>query len=201
MKAPAVFFCVLFLADSILADPYSMAIQRARNVSANETKMSDATTNQDNSPPSPPTASPAATKPAPSQDNPALEATLLNISNLRVDFDALGKLSELKSDSLPKKLLVNDLAAAAQGAKPPDDSISKIADSLATAVAGKKAMDGQHQKLAQDIHAIFNSSHLSPEQQKTISGDVQKILQDGGVPPDETTNVVGDIQTIASQTK
>jgi hypothetical protein len=201
MKALAAFFCVLFLANNMVADPYSMAIQRAKNVSANETRMSDETTNQDNSPPSPPPVSAAATKPVPPQDNPALEATLRNISNLRVDFDALGKLSELKSDSLPKKLLVNDLTAAAQGAKPPENSVSKLADSLATAVAGKAAMKNQHQKLAQDVHAIFNSSHLSAEQQKTISADVRKILQDGGASPDETTNVVGDIQTIASQTK
>jgi hypothetical protein len=198
MKAFVAFFCVLFAAHTLVADIYSSAMRQARNASANETKMSNAAMNQENPPPP---VSPAPATPAPPQDNPALAATLRNISNLQVDFDVLGKLSEVKPDSLPKKMLLADLTAAAQGAKPPENSISELADDLANAVAGKKAMDGQHQKLAQDVHAIFNSSHLSTEQQKTISGDVQKILQDGGASPDETTNVVSGIQTIASQTK
>ena len=130
-----------------------------------------------------------------------MEATLQNISNLRVDFDALGRLSEVKSDSPQKKSLLDDLTAAAQDTKPPTNSISELADSLAMAVAGKSAMKSGHQKLAQDVHAIFNSSHLSPEQQQMIFSDVQKILQSGGAAPDETTNVVTGIQTIASQTK
>ncbi len=199
MKASAAFFCALFLANGIFADPYSMAIQRAKNVSANETKMSNATANQDNPPPQ--SSSPAATRPAPPQDNPVLEATLRNIANLRVDFDALGKLSELKSDSPPKKLLLNDLTAAAQGTKPSQTSVTNLAENLAVAVAGKSTLQPQHAKLAQDVHAIFNSSHLSKSQQQMIFDEVQKKLQDGGATADNITNVVNGIKTIAAETK
>jgi hypothetical protein len=195
MKTVVTFFCVLFAANGVFADIYSEAIKQARNVSANETKQSNAEVNQNNS--SPP---PAAAQPAPPQTNPVLEATLRNISNLHVDFDALGKLSETNS-AASKKLLLDDLTAAAQGAKPPEVSISKLADDLTTAVVGKKLPDDQQQKLAQDVHAIFNSSHLSSGQQQMIFTSVQKVLQDGGTLPDETTNVVNDIKTIASQTQ
>jgi hypothetical protein len=199
MKASAAFICALFLANGIFADPYSMAIQRAKNVSANETKMSNATANQDNPPPSAPSS--AAAKPAPPQDNPTLEATLRNISNLRVDFDALGKLSELKPDSLPKKLLLDDLTTAAQGAKPSQTSVTNLAENLATAVAGKAEMQPHHTKLAQDVHAIFNSSHLSPAQQQMVLDDLQKILQGGGAAADDITNVVNGIKTVVAETK
>jgi hypothetical protein len=191
MKTFVAFFCVLFTVHTLVADVYSAAMGQARNAAGGGNNNP-----QQNNRPQP--ATPTQNNPL---ANPVLEATLRNTSNLRVDFDALGKLSELKSDSPPKKLLLNDLNSAAQGAKPTESSVAKLADSLASAVAGKTVMKEQHQKLAQDIHAIFNSSHLSPAQQKMISDDVQKILQSGGVSSDETINVVTDLQTIMSQTK
>jgi hypothetical protein len=191
MKMSAVFFCALFTASALFADVYSEALRQARNVGGdgnNETQNSRS-----------PSAQPSSRATSPT--DPVLEATLRNISNLRVDFDAFGKLTEIKPDSAQTKLLLNDLTAAAQSTKPPGNSVSKLAENLATAIAGKKSMEAQHQKLAQDVHAIFNSSHLSSQQQKMIFDDVRNILQDGGVSADETTNVVSEIQMIASQTK
>jgi hypothetical protein len=191
MKKAAVIFCALLAAGGVFADVYNIAKQQARNVAAGNPPQGSA----------PP---PASSQPPPQNNpppNPALEATLKNISNLRVDFDSLGTLAELKSDSPQKKLLLNDLIIAAQGTKPSDASISALADKLAAALAGKDAMKPQHAKLAQEIHAVFNSSHLTTEQQQKIFDDVQKILQDGGASADDTINIISGIKTIATETK
>ena len=194
MKTFIAFFCALCVADSVLADPYSAAIRQAKDVSAKVTKA-----DQGNPPSTAP--SPAAPPQANPQPDPVLEATLRNIASLHADFAALGKLAATNSTATQKQLLMNDLATAAQGAKPSPASISRLADDLVTATAGKVKADATQQKLAQYVHAIFNSSHLSPAQQQMIFDNVQKILQSGGASPDDATNVVNDIKTIATETK
>ena len=130
-----------------------------------------------------------------------LQATLQNIENLRNDFAAIGNAAAAAPLTLQKQSLTNDLAIAAQGAKPQPASISKLADDLMTAIAGKEKLRAPQPKLAQFVHAIFNSAHLTAAQQKMIFDGVQKILTDGGASPDEAANVVSDIKTIASETK
>ncbi|HEY5233461.1 MAG TPA: hypothetical protein VIK35_08015 [Verrucomicrobiae bacterium] len=192
MKTPVVIFCALLAVNGVCGGIYNIAEQQARNVAAGEPPQGapPPTTPppQNNNPPAPP-------------PNPALEATLKNISNLSVDFDALGKLAELKPDAPQKKLLLDDLTVAPQGVKPSPASTSMLADNLASAVAGKAAMQPQHAKLAQDIHAVFNGSHLSTTQQQMIFNDVQGILQTGGAAADDITNVVSDIKTMVTETK
>lgn len=193
MKTSVIILCALLTAGGALADVYSVAKQQARNVANGEPP-------QGSKPP--PSSSPAQNNPPPAPPpNPALEATLKNISNLRVDFDALGKLSEVNSDSPQKKLLLTDLTAAAAGTKPSDASISTLADALASAVVGKDAMKPQHARLAQDVHALFNAAHLTTAQQQKMFDDAQKILQDGGATADDTINVVSSLKTIATETK
>jgi hypothetical protein len=192
MKTPVLIFCALLAVNGVCGGIDNIAEQQARNVAAGEPP-------QGSTPPS--SQPPQNNNPSAPPPNPALEATLKNISNLRVDFDALGKLTELKPDAPQKKLLLDDLTTAPQGAKPTPASTSTFANNLASAVAGKAAMQPQHAKLAQDIHAIFNGSHLSAAQQQMVCGDVQKILQDGGAAADDITNVVSDIKTIATETK
>jgi len=199
MKIAAVIFCALLAANGVFADPYSIAKQRAKSVAAGGNGGDGAPQNL-----APPPASPTPPRqnnPPPAAPDPALEATLKNISNLRVDFDALGKLPGLNPGSPEKKLLLDDLAVAPQGAKPSSASISALADNLASAVAGKAAMQPQHARLAQDIHAVFNASHLSAAQQQKIFDEVRKILQDGGASADDAINVVSGIKTIAAETK
>jgi hypothetical protein len=192
MKTSVVILCGLLAAGSASAQGvYNMAKQQARNVANGEPPQGS----------KPPAAPPQNNNPAPAPPNPPLDATLKNIANLRVDFDALGKLSELKSDSPQKKLLLTDLAAAAASTKPSDASVAALADALATAVAGKDAMKPQHAKLGQDVHALFNASHLSAAQQQKMFDDVQKILQDGGASADDTINVISSLKTIATETK
>ncbi len=186
--------CVLFMANSLLADPYSAAIRQAKNVSARETAANQQL--MDNTPPT-----------APPQNNPnqapspALQATLQNIESLRNDFTAIGNAESGTSLTIQKQTLTNDLAIAAQGAKPQPASVSKLADDLITAIAGKEKLRAPQPKLAQFTHAIFNGSQLTAAQQQMIFKGVQKILTDGGASPDEATNVVNDIKTIASETK
>ena len=194
MKTFTAFLLIFLCARAIHADIYSEAIKQAHNVANGQPPQGGSSAQQ--TPPAVPPQNP----PLP-QVNPVLEATLQNISNLRVDFDELGKLTELKPDSLPKQSLLNDLTAAALGAKPSPTSVTNLAENLATAVAGKKDMQPQHAKLAQDIHAIFNSSHLSTAQQETIFADVQEILQSNEVPSDEITNVVNGLKKIAAETQ
>ncbi len=184
--------CAITAANFAFADVYTSALNQARNVAAGQPPQGSTP------PPAPPPQQ--STPPAP-PPNPVLEATLKNISNLRIDFDAIGKLTEVKPDSPQKKLLLTDLTAAPMGTKPSDSTISALADNLASAVVGKDALKPQHAKLAQEIHAIFNSSHLSAEQQQKIFDDVQKILTDGGASADDTINVVSSIKTIATETK
>jgi hypothetical protein len=194
MKTFIAFSCALCVANSVLAGPNEAAIRQAKDVSAKVTRADQG--NPPSTVPSP--AAPPQTNPQP---DPVLEATLRNIANLRADFAALGNLAATNSAATQKQLLMNDLATAAQGAKPSPVSVSKLADDLATATAGKEKSGASQQKLAQDVHAIFNSSHLSPAQQQMIFDDVQKILQGGGASPDDATNVVNDIKTIAAETK
>jgi len=184
----------LFMANSILADPYSAAIQQAKRVSAQETAANQKLLEN------PPPAAPPQNNPnAPA--NPALQAALQNIADLRNDFSAIGNPATGASLTVQKQTLTNDLAIAAQGTKPTAASISKLADDLMTAISGKEKLRSPQPKLAQFTHAIFNSSHLTAAQQKMIFDGVQKILTDGGASPDEATKVVDDIKTIASETK
>ena len=194
MKVFTTLACALWVANSVLADPYSAAMRQAKDVSARVTRADEG--NQPSTAPSP--AAPPQSNP---QLDPVLAATLRNIANLRADLAALGKLAATNSTATPKQLLMNDLAAAALGAKPSPASVSKLTDDLATATAGKVKADATQQKLAQDVHAIFNSSYLSPAQQQMIFDNVQKMLQSGGASPDDATNVVNDIKTIAAETR
>jgi hypothetical protein len=198
MKPFIALTCALFMANSVLADPYSAAIRQAKNVSAKETAANRQLL--DNPTPAPPPAAPPQNNPNQPPD-PALQATLQNIESLRNDFAAIGNATAGTSLSVQKQSLTNDLAIAAQGAKPLPASISKLADDLITAIAGKEKFRTPQPKLAQYIHAIFNSAHLTAAQQQMIFSGVQKILTDGGASPEEATNVVNDIKTIASGTK
>jgi len=195
MKTFVAFFCLLFVANGVLADVYSAAIRQAKSVAANASS-----TRQDNPPPpvQPPPALPSQTNSPP---DPVLEATRQNIAALHVDFDAFGDRADTNSAAAQKPSLMSHLTAAASGTKPSPTSISKLADDLMTALAGNEKLRQQHLKLAQDVHAIFNSSHLSPAQQQKIFADVQTLLQNGGVSPDNATNIVNDIKTIATETK
>ena len=194
MKSLIALACALFMANSILADPYSAAIQQAKRVSAQETAANQKLLEN------PPPAAPPQNNPnAPA--NPALQAALQNIADLRNDFSAIGNPATGASLTVQKQTLTNDLAIAAQGTKPTAASISKLADDLMTAISGKEKLRSPQPKLAQFTHAIFNSSHLTAAQQKMIFDGVQKILTDGGASPDEATKVVDDIKTIASETK
>jgi hypothetical protein len=194
MKLFIALTCALFMAKGVPADPYSAAIRQAQNVSAKETAANRQLLDNP-----PPPAAPPQNNPPPT--DPALQATLRNIESLRTDFAAVGNADAASSLTVHKQLLTNDLAIAAQGAKPQPASISKLADDLITAISGKEKLRTPQPKLAQYIHAIFNSAHLTTAQQQMIFTGVQKILTDGGSSPDETANVVNDIKTIASETR
>jgi hypothetical protein len=200
MKPFIAFTCALFVANGVLADPYSGAIRQAKNASTKETAANQQLL--DNPSPAQPPQNNPTTPP-----DPALQATLQNIESLRNDFTAIGNPAATASVVPQKQTLTNendlaiDLAIAAQGAKPQPASISKLADDLTTAIAGKEKLRAPQPKLAQYVHAIFNSSHLTTDQQQMIFDGVQKILTDGGASPDETANVVSDIKKVASETK
>jgi hypothetical protein len=199
MKTFIALGCALFVAQVVLADPYSAAMRQARNVAA---KSSAAANQTDDTPsPAPPSQSPA----APSQNvpppNPALQATMENIAGLRADLAALGGAPDTNLTTAQKLPLLNDLAAAAQGTKPTQKSLSQLGDDLAAAIAGKEKLRAPQPRLAQYVHAAFNGAHLTAAQEKMIFDDVQKILNTGGVSPEDATNVVNDLKTIAAETK
>ena len=193
MKLLVALACALFIANTLLADPYSAAIQQAKRVSAQETAANQRLGES-------PTPVPPQNNPNTPAD-PALQATLQNIASLRNDFSTIGNAAAGASLTIVKQTLTNDLAIAAQGVKPQAASISRLADDLMTAISGKEKLRTPQQKLSQFTHAIFNSAHLTPAQQQTFFSGVQKILTDGGASADETANVVNDLKTIASETK
>ncbi len=162
-----------------------MAKQQAKNVANNENAVEGGTQ----------PAAPPQYNPPPAQPDPALQATLRNINNLRVDFEDL---DVNQTNTLP---LIKDLTEAAQSTKPSPASVTRLAQDLAPVVAGNKQLHAQHQKLAQYVHAMFNGSHLSPAQQQTVLDAVKKILTDGGVPADDVAKVISDLKTIGTETK
>lgn len=193
MKPLLAFVCVLLAAGNILADPYSESIRQARDVSG---RVTDANRRLMDNP------QPVAPQTSPNQPvNPVLQATLQNIESLRKDFATLANLTNATPIAAEKKGLTNDLTTAAQGTKPPAQSISQLADDLTTIIAGNNKLRPQHPRLAQFVHASFNGSQLTPAQQQMIFTEVQKMLASGGAAPDDATNVLNDIKTIVSQTK
>jgi hypothetical protein len=187
MKILLVIACALFVVVSASAQGvYNMAKQQAKNVANNENAVEGGTQ---------PAPVPPQYNPPPAQPDPALQATLRNINNLRVDFEDL---DINQTNTLP---LIKDLTEAAQSVKPSPASVSRLAQDLAPVVAGNKQLHAQQQKLAQYVHAMFNGSHLSPAQQQTVLDAVKKILTDGGVPPDDVAKVISDLKTIGTETK
>jgi hypothetical protein len=189
MKTSVTLFCALFLTGSVFAQGvYNMAKQQARNAVASENRNQQAIDSSGQSPSAPPAQNNQ-------QTDPALQATLQNISNLRADFDDLG------SGRTNTVALQNDLTTAAQGTKPSPAAVTKLAEDLAAAASGNKKLQAQQQKLAQFCHAIFNSSHLSAAQQQAVLDAVQKILTDGGVSADDVTKVITDLKAVATAVK
>jgi len=189
MKTSLALFCTLFLAGSVPAQGvYNMAKQQARNAVASEERNQQAINPGGQSPSAPPPQNNQ-------QPDPALQATLQNISNLRADFDDLG------SGRTNTVALQNDLTTAAQGARPAPAAVTKLAEDLAAAVTGNKKLQAQQQKLAQYCHAIFNSSHLSATQEQSVLDAVKKILSDGGVSDDDVTKIIADLKAVATATK
>ena len=132
--------------------------------------------------------------------NPALQATLNNITSLQGDLKTIG--SSATPDASAKVSLLNNLTSAAQGTKASSDSTKKLADDLITALSGKNQIPAAKQaQLARAIHAMFNSAHLTGAQQQALLDNVQKILTDSGVSFNSAVDIVTDLKTIATQTK
>jgi hypothetical protein len=196
MKMRIAAFCTLLVAGGAMADPYSMAIQQARRASDQNASEQQRIQNAAGNAPGQ-TFAPSAVP-----LDPALQATLSNISSLQTDLNALNNSTAGQPDSGQRISLLNNLSAAAQGPKASSDAIKTLADDLLLAVTGKTQITpAQQTRLARDIHALFNSSHLTEAQQKLMFDDVQKILTDGGVSLDYTVNVVTDLKKISSETK
>jgi hypothetical protein len=188
MKALVTVFCTLLAAGAAFADPYTSAIRQARTAASSGSGQE-----------TPPPATPLPQNHAPT--NPALQATLQNIVDLRNDLTAISSATGTNRLVALKSSLSNHLAAAAQGAKASQESISKLADDLSTAIAGNEKLRAQLTKLAQYAHASFNGSQLTDAQRKMIFEGVQKTLTDAGVPPDGAAGVVDDFKAIVGETK
>jgi len=176
--------CAVLLAISAPAQgAYNMAIQQAKGAANGGGAPSGET---------PPTPPPQYIPPPP---DPALQATLRNVNNLRVDFEDL--------DAHPTNLvaLLKDLNDAAQGKKPSSTAVTNLAQHWSAAIAGNPKLHAQHQKLAQYVHALFNGAHLSPAQQQAVLDDMRKILTNGGVAEEDGTKVISDLKAIATETR
>lgn len=185
------------MVETAHADPYSMAIQQAKRASnQNAAEQRAIGAREAGAPPPAPTPTPAA--PA---ANPALAATLQNISNLGADIAAFGSSTNAAAIPARKESLLKDLAAAAAGQKPAQASVQKLADDLVNATGGKQKLITQQTRLGRDIHAIFNSSHLTTGQQFSMVDDIQKTLIENGADSDATSKVLDDLRAIEAETK
>jgi hypothetical protein len=192
----------LWTAQAVTADPYSMAIQQARRDS-NQNNAEQRAINSagaDSSSPAP-AAAPAPAPAASAPPNPALQATLQNISNLGADIAAFSISTNAAAEPARKASLLTDLNAAAASSKPNQDAVQKLADDLVNATGGKQKLIAQQTRLGRDIHAIFNSSHLTTSQQFSIVDDVQKILIENEVASEEASKVLDDLKVIEAETK
>jgi len=148
--------------------------------------------------PPPPAPTPAPAAPA---VNPALNATLQNISALSQDITRLIGSDPANPDPALKAALLNDLVEAAQGTKPTKESLQKFADRLITTVAGHKTLRDAAPRLGQCLHALSNASHLSDAQQTQLTGVLSKLLVKAGIFQDDADQLVESIKTISAQTK
>lgn len=191
--------CLLGIGESLRAQNYYKAVQQAHRDSAQNDAEQQRIANASGSGGG--SAAPGGAAPAAPAD-PALQATMKNVSGLQSDFATLTAAGGTV-DSSQKVGLLNDLSQASQGAnKASSDSIKKLVNDLSTALAGQKKLTVPQQKrLAQEIHALFNSAHLKDVQQQNLLNDVQKILTDAGAPLDSAVDVVTDLKDVVAQTK
>ena len=189
MKTIVILSVIIIGANYVFADPNAAALNLAQKVAQTSVATAPAQTTQ-----------PPAVQPAPATPNPQLEATLQNISNLRLDFDNLGKLTPTNPIAPVRNSLMTNLFIAAHDTKPSEATTARLADHLVNAIAGRDILSDQHTKLAQNVHALFNGSHLTAEQQETLLSEVQQILQTGGVTTDLSLIVVNDLRAIANET-
>jgi len=189
---------VVMTAGSLLAQNYYMATQQARRDSAQNDAEQQRISKETGSSPGGPAAGGAAPVPM----DPALQATLKNVSSLQSDFATAINSTSDSPDPGQKVSLLNDLSQAAQGTKASSASVKKVADDLLKDLSGKKKLTATQQtKLAREVHALFNSSHLTATQQQTVLTDIQTTLTDGGASLDDAVNTVTDLKEVMAETK
>jgi hypothetical protein len=148
-------------------------------------------------------APPAARPPSapPPSTNPALAATLQNVTDLRGDFAAISAAADVTAAAEQRVALLNHLAAAAQGNKASSANLRKLADDLIAALAGQKKVSPETVKLARVVHALFNGAHLTAAQQEILLNDAKKSFTVADVSDDAAAKVLEDLKTIAAETK
>jgi len=190
--------CLVMTAGSLLAQNYYMATQQAKRDSAQNDAEQQRISKETGS--SPGTAATGGAAPAPM--DPALQATLKNVSSLQTDFATAINSTSDTPDPGQKVSLLNDLSQAAQGTKASSASVKKVADDLLKDLSGKKKLTAvQQTKLAREVHALFNSSHLTATQQQTVLTDIQTTLTDGGASLDDAVNTITDLKEVMAETK
>jgi len=200
MKKSIAGACVLLVAGNMLAQNMYMAKQQAYRTSSQNDAEQQRIQKAAGGPTPGTAATPAPAAPAPV--DPALQATLNNVTSLQGDFAAAINSTSDKPDAAQKVSLLNNLTQAAQGTKASSESVKKVANDLLTALAGKKKLTAAQQtKLAREVHALFNASHLTATQQQTLLTDVQNILTDGGASLDDAVNTVTDLKAVVAETK
>ena len=196
MKTKLALLATLFAVATTSADPYVIAKQRARDASAKNDAEQQRIQNAANGY-APTYSTPAAGAAA---ADPALAATLKNITDLAADFTTLG--GAAKPDASQKVSLLNNLTQAAAGKKATTDSVKHLAEDLTTALSGKtKITPAQQKQLAGIVHAAFNGAHLTDAQAEKAFAAAAKILTDAGASLDDATNVVTDLKKISDETK
>lgn len=132
--------------------------------------------------------------------DPALQATMQNITDITADITAFTKAD--KVDPSQKASLMNNLTMAAQGKKAKSETLKKFAEDLSAAVAGNKKLTAANAKqLGTFVRASFNGSRLTDVQIEKISTAADKLLTDSGVAKESAATVAEGLKKIAAETK
>ena len=172
----------LLLAANAIAGPETIIYQRAKELS-NQNNVRQGVAPPTQAPPAPGT--PAA---------PTLTTSLVKFQTV------LGALNMgTPATAVQKQQLTQNLALAAQGAKPSATLLTKLTEDLTAAFAEKPLSGSSRARLVQELDAVLNPAKYPNAKLDGIFKDIQAIFQDNGLSRSKAVTISEDVKAISAQ--
>lgn len=180
MKTSVPLLTILALAmASAFAGPETIIKQRAKELRDQNNVRQGVT---------PPTQAPlTSTAPAPPSLSPSLVRFQTDLGNLTMG-------TSVTPDQ--KQKLVQELAAAPQGAKPSTKTLTKLTDDLTAAFAEKPLSPTSRARLVQELDAVLNPGKYPQAKYDKIFEDVQAIFQENGLSRNKAVVIADDVKAV-----